>query len=287
MSLTMGLFFFSDGYGKAISNKPNEPTNLVHLRRLQEHQQFENPFTITLYEPTYLLPAIYSIKQNRSDAMNNPIKNEIRNLEVNFKLSFKVPIITHIFHKDNALYLAYTQLSYWQAYRKGPFFRETNYRPEILLSSNLNFSLGRDWKFQLFNLGFMHESNGSGGLTEKSWNRAYTEGVLAKQNWLISLKPWYIINDQALRLCNHDIRRYLGNGRLLVAYNYNKNVIAAEIQNLEHGFKLTTAKLSWSFPITDKIKGYMQIFHGYGNSLLDYNFRKNSIGIGLALNDWI
>ena len=34
-------------------------------------------------------------------------------------------------------------------------------------------------------------------------------------------------------------------------------------------------------------KGYVQGFSGYGQSLVDYNTHHNSIGVGIALSDWL
>ena len=42
----------------------------------------------------------------------------------------------------------------------------------------------------------------------------------------------------------------------------------------------------YTFPIKGKLKAYVQGFHGYGESLLDYNHKHNSIGLGVMLNDW-
>jgi phospholipase A1 len=59
--------------------------------------------------------------------------------------------------------------------------------------------------------------------------------------------------------------------------------------NLESGFDKGAVELSWSFPLWDYpfLKGYVQYFYGYGESLIDYNNRVNKIGLGISLSDWL
>jgi phospholipase A1 len=37
--------------------------------------------------------------------------------------------------------------------------------------------------------------------------------------------------------------------------------------------------------ILGPLRGYVQIFSGYGESMIDYNWKQSTIGIGFAVND--
>jgi phospholipase A1 len=252
-------------------------------RTKQEAKVEQNPFAIAFFQPNYILPFYYT----QSPAHNiygttTPESQRLRQLEFKAQFSFKVPIWRRILHSKANLDIAYTQLMYWQVYTNSPYFRETNYQPELFVDYPLfNWNT---WRF-----GVVHQSNGRGGNMERSWNRIYIETIFSLNNWMLSFKPWVLFaRSENFRLNNPDITRYLGHGRLLIAYKFHKIVLSLMGRNnLESGFKRGAVEAAISFPLFGRFHGYVQFFSGYGQSLIEYNHRTNSLGIGLALNNWI
>lgn len=84
---------------------------------------------------------------------------------------------------------------------------------------------------------------------------------------------------------NPYIEDYLGQGDLVASYaigRHQLSVLGRHAFNTGHG----AVEGSWSFPLTRRARGYVRVFSGYGESLVAYNWKQNSVGAGISLADW-
>ena len=277
---------------KRIVSAQNDRSDVISERLGQDKKNVLKPFTIMAHKPNYFLFGAYNgegydptVYQERYDDMSF----KLGDVETQFQISVKVPLMVDIFGNID-VYGAYTNRSFWQLYEvdSAPF-RESNHEPEIWVQHNSN------WSFLGFNnsvnvLGLVHQSNGRGGEISRSWNRIFANFLFERGNFALSFRPYYRIEEDAGSDDNPDITDYLGHYELRVGYKYKEHVFSAMSRNnLESGFDRGAVELSWSFPLWDYpfLKGYVQYFYGYGESLIDYDNRVNKIGLGISLSDWL
>lgn len=249
----------------------------------QQEKASKSPVSVLLYKPNYVLPYYYT-GTPFTDSGNVPANQKVKNQEVKFQLSVMVPVFRHLFriHRQPiSLDVSYTQLSYWQFYQKTAFFRETNYEPQLFLSGQLN----PDW---LLRVGIDHQSNGRGGMFERSWNRAFVTSNFSLGNWMLSVEPWVpIFKAESTKIYNPDITKYLGYERTVLAYKFNNGIaLSVWLRNIEHG-RYFAVQGEFHVPITHHMQFYVQVFHGYGQSLIEYNQKTTSAGVGISLNGWV
>ena len=242
-----------------------------------------NPFAILLFHPNYVMPFYYTAMPDYKIYKGiTPDNQKIKKQEFKAQISFQFPLFRGIFHKRLDLFASYTQLFFWQFYSKSQFFRETNYEPAVFLRHNFL----KNW---VLDFGVVHESNGRGGKLERSWNRLFMNLGFSGQRWYVSLKPWILIFKQkSSDLHNKHIARYLGYGRFLFAYKFHKAVFSIKLRNIiASAFKHKAEQLTFSYPIKGRIRFYVQVFNGYGQSLIEYNHKTVAAGVGIELNEWI
>ena len=258
-------------------------------------------FKIKPYRPTYFLPVAYNSSPNQDTALDFDKNAKALHNEAKFQLSFKVkPWGTDVEGmqalKGIDIWLAYTQLAFWQVYNSAfsAPFRDTNYEPELLINFRTDYNiLGLHGR--ILNLGFNHQSNGRSVPLSRSWNRIIANVGLEneKNNFNVLLKTWYRIPEDEHNDDNPDITRYVGHGELWGTLYWEKQRFAVMLRNNFRSENLGALQLDWSVPFSffydkfsDKCSIDVQYFNGYGESLLDYNKSVNRISIGFMLADW-
>lgn len=206
--------------------------------------------------------------------------------EAKFQLSFKGRLWTTD-DRRWGVWAAYTQQNQWQVYNDeiSRPFRETNYMPELIVSYRPDVALPLDFNWKLVNLSFNHQSNGRTDTLSRSWNRIIGTFGVERENLALFADLWYRIPESADKDDNPDITDYYGHGGLRALYRWRENSFSAMIRgNVSTG--KGAVQLAWtSPPILGPLRGYVQFFSGYGESMIDYNWRQTTIGAGVALND--
>lgn len=261
-----------------------------------EKQASKNRFAIIPHKPNYVLPASLT-RINQEPYTNLPIDSELEDIEVKFQISLKYLAAQDLIFKDLDLQYAFTVTSWWQAYNSAISapFRETNYEPEVILNYHHSWSLF-GLPVEQTSLSFNHQSNGQTGQLSRSWNRIILGFAFAPaDNVLWGFRTWYRIpEDEKLGTFdpggddNPDIEDYMGYGELGGLWNIApKNTLEFLLRsNLSSDHK-GAIQLGWSFPINDRIQGYIEYFNGYGESLIYYNQHTQRLGIGFKLTNWL
>jgi len=198
-------------------------------------------------------------------------------------------VLQNLLFGHGDLYAGYTNRSFWQQFNKdiSSPFRETNHEAEAWLSFDTDYSIA-GLQGSIIRTGFTHQSNGQSGVLSRSWNRIYAEFIFEKEDLYLSFKPWYRIPESSSKDNNSDINQFMGHYESRALYKHKEHTLDLMFRNnLKSSHNRAAVELGWSFPVHKKIRGYVQWFNGYGESLIDYDNHTNSIGIGVQVSDWL
>ena len=251
-------------------------------------------FNFRAYKPVYLFPVFWTADTNLRPHSPNPDNTvtqdaALEQLEAKFQISFKTKVVENLFGDNGDIWTAYTQSSRWQVYNSEESrpFRETNYEPEVMLAFRTGYSV-LGWKGRLAAVGINHQSNGREDPFSRSWNRVVFNIGLDREGWALNLRPWFRVpdgNDDD----NPDISDYMGRGdATLVRVLPNGQQFSLMLRHSLRGGSQShgAVQFDWAFPLLDSFRGHLQVFDGYGESLIDYNHRTTYVGLGISLMEW-
>lgn len=229
-----------------------------------------------------------------NEASNAEPRADLEHGELDFQFSIKARLP---FFRGAALpdfWFGYTQHSFWQIGQPSGPFRETNYEPEGFFL----WPLGTpgEWgpvKLKVAGFGINHQSNGRGGPTSRSWNRIIGQVAFEiGDDTTLLLRPWWRIPESAANDDNPDIDDYLGDGDLRLEHRFalfGSDLTASTLlrNNLEHSPNRGAVQVALAGPFFHpKLNWFVKGFNGYGESLIDYDHRQQSLAVGITLRDW-
>ena len=203
-------------------------------------------------------------------------------LNARYQLSFK----DRIFDKESTpaqwlpalgqLHFGYTQTATWDLGVDSRPFHDTSYRPTLFWQKRLDYGESMP---RYLRAGYEHESNGRDGANSRSINLAYVQPAwradFDDNKSLIFAPRFYSYLDKDE---NADIARYRGYADWLLRYGDESEwVLSSRVRVGTAGHSSTQIDLSVPFrkPLFARTGGfvYLQLFSGYGETLLDYNQR--------------
>jgi phospholipase A1 len=200
---------------------------------------------------------------------------------------------------SDSVWVGYTQQSYWQLFNGAISrpFRTTDHEPELIYIYPHQIDLPGGWKYRLSGMGLNHQSNGQSLPLSRSWNRFYVMGAAEKDlggdaSLTVQARVWGRLRESSGSDDNPDISDNIGRAELSSQWQINKAHSLG--LTLRHSLKSQargSARLEWmkaSTAIADSaaLRYHVQLFSGYGDSLVDYNRRRTVLSVGLSLVDW-
>ncbi|WP_417685795.1 phospholipase A [Pseudidiomarina gelatinasegens] len=252
-------------------------------------------FDLRTFQPNFILPAHYSSDTNEqpmspSRGPGTPLES-YQPTEVKLQLSLRTKIFENLMFGGD-VWVAYSQTSLWQAWNSDDSspFRSTDYRPEVFYilpwQEEWDFIPGNA-RIRFAKVGFGHESNGQRKPDSRSWNYVYFGGAV---EWgpVVWESTWkQRVNETGDNDDNPDLIRFRGNFENRLSWRNSLSTYSLTRVTRELSWDRGSWRLDFTHPLNsekpDGLRFYIQIFSGYGETLLDYNHRQNRIGIGFLL----
>ncbi|HEU4459008.1 MAG TPA: phospholipase A [Methylibium sp.] len=254
-------------------------------------------FNFTGYRPNFVLPVHRTSRLNQ--APSSPTRGvtvlgeDYQNTEAKFQLSLRTKVAEDVGLPGADLWFGYTQQSLWQFYNSegSKPFRSTDYEPEAMYVVPVPVSIGTllpfDWRWRMATLGLAHQSNGQPDPLSRSWNRLYLATGFERGDWSVQWRVNRRFREDPTSDDNPDLVGFRGRHELQLGWTRGHGTAALQWRTNFKDFKRGSWQLDWSYPVNADdpraLRWYLQLFSGYGETLLDYNFRQTSLGVGLSL----
>lgn len=198
----------------------------------------------------------------------------------------------------DSLWFGYTQQSYWQLFTTSISrpFRNTDHEPEFMYIAPTPANLPGGWRLRYSGLSINHQSNGQTLPLSRSWNRMILMAGMEKdERFTLTGRVWKRVADGDEIDDNPEIDKLIGRGELTAGWQINRyNTLMLTFRHSMSGDANGSTRLEWLQSLGDNersinasgLRLHVQLFNGYGDSLVDYNRGRTVLSIGLSLVDF-
>jgi phospholipase A1 len=192
--------------------------------------------------------------------------------------------------RKDSLWFGYTQQSTWQIFNSelSRPFRTTDHEPEVMYVYPTDMHLPGGWRWRYAGAGLVHQSNGQTDPLSRSWNRIYLMGGVELDNrFVITARVWKRLSEEPEKDDNPDIASYIGRAEFSGWWNPDgKNSLGLTVRTFGKGSQRLEYTRAIGDPATNNLRFVMQLFNGYGDTLVDYNRKRTVFSVGLRLVDF-
>jgi phospholipase A1 len=285
------LICTASGFSQTLSDIKNDIISKTFSQRWELDSIDQcGTFRLTSYKPIYITAGRWSSNPNQRPTSENPdnttpVSINYNEYEAKFQLSFKTKVLQSIFWNTADIWVAYTQVSHWQIYntKLSRAFREINYEPELIVNFPIKVPF-MGGKFRTIGMSFNHQSNGKQLPQSRSWNRVIFHIGYEKNNWEVTFKPWIRSGDEEDE--NPAITDFIGDGELNIGYVHKRHQFYLITTHSFSRISGGSMQFNYVFPLKGHLRGQFQVFDGYGETLIDYNHRQTTIGLGISFANW-
>lgn len=192
--------------------------------------------------------------------------------------------------RRDSLWFGYTSQSHWQLFN-APLsrpFRNTDHEPELIYVYPLDMTWPGGWRQRVAGLALVHQSNGQSLPLSRSWNRVYAMAAFERSGgWQLQARLWRRLSEKPAQDDNPDISDRIGRAELSTLWQATpQHQVGVTLRHPLSSASGGSVRLEWFWHLgapTSGLRLHTALFHGYGDSLLDYNRRRTTLSLGLSL----
>ena len=251
-------------------------------------------FNLLGYRPNYVMPLHKTSRINRTpQSPTQAVVNQpnYRDVEAKFQISLRAKVMQDVLGTGGDLWLAFTQQAMWQIWNGADSkpFRNTDYEPEAVFVVPVPKALRQlpfGWQWRMGQFGLVHQSNGQSDPLSRSWNRVYLGTGFERGDLSLQARVSHRLKEKIERDNNPDLVDYRGRTELQLGWTPGASTTSLTWRNSDKSSNYGALQLEWTYPVArsrpNGLRWFLQAFHGYGETLTDYNFKQSSFGIGLS-----